>query len=257
MHGLGFFSGWNQYLSTGAVTPDPSPLLANQFIMLVNPISNALHTNQFVESAMDRLIHILVYDENNAIAETRSLSTITKQLNHIQANNVTELLNSPEFYPALEMNNISTEPYSLGVILSSEEEDDIIVLETGLKPFQPGSSISHVAYEGYTHTPDFLMRYMQDRGMTLDDAVKRGGGKGPIGPMLLRILEEIGYSTIKNPNNIPPLITNNALVMVPDTKRKIARPQTTQMHIESKSSRIQVSYFLKLSLLIFIICIVC
>ncbi|KAI8878673.1 hypothetical protein K501DRAFT_151978, partial [Backusella circina FSU 941] len=210
MHGLGFFSGWNQYLSTGAITPDPSPFLANQFIMLVNPISNALHTNQFVESAMDRLIHILFYDENNDITETRSLSSITKQLNRIQANNVTELLESPDFYPALEMNTISTEAYSLGVILPSEE-NEVILLETGLKPFQPGSSISHVAYEEYTHKQDFLMRYMQDRGMTLDDAVKRGGGDGPIGPLLLRILEEIGYSTIKKPNNIPPLITNNAL----------------------------------------------
>jgi hypothetical protein len=205
MHGLGFYSGWNEYISTNALTPDPSPFLANQLILMVNPLTNTLHPHQFLESAMDRLITVLEYDDNNIPkSSSLSISDLTKQLNKIDASTITELAKSPEFAPAQQMDRLATTPGTLGIEISLEEEP--IVLETSLKPFQPGSSLSHVAYEKYTRTPDFLMRFMQDRGLTLADAVKRGGGESPIGPLLLRVLEEIGFATINNPNTVPPLL---------------------------------------------------
>jgi hypothetical protein len=199
MHGLGFYSGWNEYVSSNTLTPDPSSFLANQLILLVNPSTNAIHPNQFLESAMDRLLKIIKIDNKPT---SIPISEFTKKLNKIQASSLSELIKSPDFEETKEMGKLSTEPGSLGIDL----EDETIILETSLKPFQPGSSISHVSYANYTHTPDFLMRFMQDRGLTLEEAVRRGGGERPIGPLLLRIFEEIGYSTTENPDNTPPLL---------------------------------------------------
>lgn len=201
MHGLGFYSGWNEYVSTHALTPDPSSFLANQLVLMVNPSTSAIHPSQFLESAMDRLLRVIrIEDKSTNIP----ISEYTKRLNRIQASSLSELVKNPEFEGAKEMSRLSTEPGSLGIELDSEEEP--IILETSLKPFQPGSSISHVSYANYTQTPDFLMRFMQDRGLALSEAVRRGGGERPIGPLLLRVFEEIGYATIDNPNNIPPLL---------------------------------------------------
>ncbi|CAO3653892.1 unnamed protein product [Mucor hiemalis] len=188
MHGLGFYSGWNEYVAAQALTPDPSPFLANQVVLLVNPNTNAIHPNQFIESAMDRLIKIIKLNNNSV---SIPISEYTKKLNRIQASSLAELVTNPGFDEAKEMGKISTEPESMVIELDSEENEPI-VLETSLRPFQPGSSISHVSYANYTHTPDFLMRFMQDRGLSLEEAVKRGGGNGPIGPLLLRVMEEIG-----------------------------------------------------------------
>jgi hypothetical protein len=207
MHGLGFYSGWNEYISTKAITPDPSPFLANQLISMVNPTStSALHPYQFLESAMDRLMTVLEYDNDNVpISSSRSVSNYTRQLNRIHAVTISDLTKAAGFASAKEMGYLATKSGSLGLDISSEL--DPIVLETALKPFQPGSSISHVDYARYTKSPDFLMRFMQDRGLTLTEAIKRGGGdNGPIGPLLLKVFEELGYSTIYSPNTIPPLL---------------------------------------------------
>lgn len=202
MHGLGFYSGWNEYISSKALTPDPSPFLANQLIRMVNPTSaSALHTTQFLESVMDRLMIVLDYESDNVAI---SVSNYTRQLNRIQATSISEVVKSPEFVFAKEMGYLATKAGSLGLDISSDL--DPIILETALQPFQPGSSISHVDYATYTQSPDFLMRFMQDRGLTLAEAIKRGGGDGPIGPLLLRIFEELGYSTINSPNTVPPLL---------------------------------------------------
>lgn len=201
MHGLGFYSGWNEYVSTNALTPDPSPFLANQLILMINPSTSAIHPNQFLESAMDRLLRaIKVVDK----ASSKPISDYTRQLNKLHARTISELVSSPGFEPAKDMDRFATIPGSLGLEIYSQNEP--VILETDLQPFQPGSSISHVSYANYTHTPDFLMRFMQDRGLTLQEAVKQGGGNGPIGPLLLRVFEEIGYATVDNPDTIPPLL---------------------------------------------------
>lgn len=201
MHGLGFYSGWNEYISPQLLTPDPSPFLANQVMLMINPATTAIHPNQFLESAMDRLLTVIKVNDKPTMIP---ISEFTKQLNKIEASTLEELVNNKGFEPAKDMNRFSTEFGTLGIKLYSEKEP--VILETSLHPFQPGSSISHVSYADYTYTPDFLMRFMQDRGLTLQEAVNRSGWTSPIGPLLLRVLEELGYATIKNPNNIPPLL---------------------------------------------------
>ncbi|GAA5801878.1 hypothetical protein HPULCUR_007335 [Helicostylum pulchrum] len=200
MHGLGFYSGWNEYISSEAITPDPSPFMSNQLMLMLNPTTTAIHPNQFLESAMDRLLKIIkVDDKPTSIA----VSDFTRKLNSIDVNNLQQLVLDPKFSFARDMNRYATVEGSLGIESSDEE---VIVLETALKPFQSGSSVSHVAYQKYTSSKDFLMRFMQDRGVTLEDAVKRGGGTGPIGPLLLRVFEELGYATVDSPDTVPPLL---------------------------------------------------
>ncbi|KAI8975664.1 hypothetical protein BDF20DRAFT_622875 [Mycotypha africana] len=212
MHGLGFYSGWNEYISVQALTPDPSPFLANQFMTMLNPTTSAIHPSQFLESAMDRL---MIVSGNKTVTASSSeqrqqhkhISDLTRNLNKIQARTVKELVNSREFKEAAkQMGLYATTAGSLQLDLPTSKEKKPLTLETGLKPFQPGSSISHVDYSQYTNSPDFLMRFMQDRGLTLTEALKRGGGDHPIGPLLLNVLEELGYSTIKNPDVVPPLM---------------------------------------------------
>lgn len=196
MHGLGFYSGWNEYIGPQMITPDPSPFLANQFMLSINPGTTAIHPSQFLESAMDRLL---------TDHQRHSLSETTRKLNQINVESLEALVQDPGFQQVQGISGFSTKPGTLGIQLLKDKKS-WIMLETSLRPFQPGSSISHVDYSEYTDTPDFLMRFMQDRGLSLDEAVKRGGGKSPMGPLLLKIFEEMGYATVNQPKNIPPLM---------------------------------------------------
>jgi hypothetical protein len=83
--------------------------------------------------------------------------------------------------------------------------DDLIILETGIKEgYVPGSSISHFDYRIYTNTSDFLMRYLHDPGVLLEEDIKIGGNYsgGAIGPLTLRCLETLGYRINQNPKPI-------------------------------------------------------
>lgn len=154
---------------------------------------------------MDRLMTVLDYDSNTMVlSPSDSVSNYTSQLNRIQATSISDLTAAPGFAAAKKMGYLATRARSLGLDISPDL--DPIVLETALQPFQPGSSISHVDYATYTKSPDFLMRFMQDRGLTLAEAIKQGGGDGPIGPLLLSVFEELGYSTVNQPNTVPPLL---------------------------------------------------
>ncbi|KAI8372654.1 hypothetical protein EDC96DRAFT_438776 [Choanephora cucurbitarum] len=255
MHGLGFYSGWNQYISSNALTPDPSPFLANQLLSLINPITNIVHPSQFLESAMDKLIGVLNHDDDGKIRTSSHpmISDLTRHLNRIQASSLAELTASSDFLVAKDMYRHSVTRGSLGVFLSPDEEP--LLLETGLDPFQPGSSISHVSFERYTNTPDFLMRFMQDRGLSLTSAIERGGGKGPIGPQLLRVLEQLGYSTTRNPQVIPPLLIfqNDINMSIKESAKTSGglRPHTNQLDTkESSAYKIQLTVS-PISLLVF------
>ncbi|KAI8887801.1 hypothetical protein K501DRAFT_241517 [Backusella circina FSU 941] len=189
MHGLGFYSGWNQYLSNqDSITPDPSPFLTNQWIQTLSPGSNAIHPAPFIESALDRLIHILPLN--------MSLSDLTHQMNAIGGD-----MTSPAFKSITDrFKKIATTPFTMGIKIG---DNVLLILETGLSPFKSGSSISHVAFQKYNEHPEFLMRYKQDRGRTLADV--QGSGHHAMGPSLLSVFEALGYATKQHPEAIPPL----------------------------------------------------
>lgn len=203
MHGLGFISNWNDYINQTpqALTPDITPLDTGDPSVQISP-NNSVTFQGFYESAFDRYMVTL--------PNLTPTSQFTRVLNAFNGGIGTKyaaynvffqyFVTSPQYVTALQMYNISTTGQSLGFLpQNSTSLADAIVLETTLSPFAEGSSISHVDYNTYTNTSDFLMRYMQDRGITLEEAVARGGG-GPIGPRLLRVLESLGYATVNNPN---------------------------------------------------------
>jgi hypothetical protein len=186
MHGLGFYSGWNQHFpNQDIITPDPSPLLTNQQVQNLDPTS-------YIESALDRLIYILPLN--------LPLSHLTHQINTIDD------MESPKFKSiTTQFYKLVTTPFTLGIKIN----DSTIILETALTPFKSGSSISHVASQKYTKHPEFLMRYKQDRGLTLTDVQ---GTHHAIGPFLLSVFEELGYATHQHPDVIPPLLASNKKV---------------------------------------------
>ena len=185
------------------LTPDPSLLFSNDLILMVNSVTGSIHASHFLESAMDRMMVLI---EGNGSMPT--VSSLTKTLDQIQEDSLRSLVFSPDFSLAFSMDRLATTPGTLGVALLDDQGrvDDVVVLETSLKPFQPGSSISHVDYATYTNSPDFLMRFMQDRGVTLAESVLRSGGQGPIGPKLMRILQQLGYAIPQLPSITSPLL---------------------------------------------------
>jgi len=46
-----------------------------------------------------------------------------------------------------------------------------VILEISLNPYAQGSSISHVDYTTHTNTSYFLMRFLQDRGVSLQKTI--------------------------------------------------------------------------------------
>ncbi|RUO96404.1 hypothetical protein BC936DRAFT_142097 [Jimgerdemannia flammicorona] len=203
MHGLGFYSNWNDYINQvpQALTPDVTPLDTGDPTVNINPYAQMTFAG-FYESVFDRYMVTL--------PDLTYTSQITRALNAFNGGIGTKyagfdvffsyLVKSPQYQKAQQMYKTSVTAYDLGFLPANGTTfQDAIILETSLNPFSEGSSISHVDYRHYTNTSDFLMRYMQDRGVTLQDAVTRGGG-GPIGPRLLQVLESLGYATINNPN---------------------------------------------------------
>ncbi|KAL0092509.1 hypothetical protein J3Q64DRAFT_1654054, partial [Phycomyces blakesleeanus] len=194
MHGLGFYSNWSKHIpSIDALVPDPSLLLADETLVIIDPQNNAVIETKFLENVLDKYMVILNPESEYNLFPT---SDLTRQFNKIEVNSTEGLIGSPEFGPAFDMSRLSVLPGTLGIGLVGPQGvyDDFVILETSLVPFQRGSSISHVDYNSYTDTPDFLMRYMQDRGVTMTDMVLKGGGDSPLGPKLLRIMEQIGYT---------------------------------------------------------------
>ncbi|KAG9301726.1 hypothetical protein G9A89_002958 [Geosiphon pyriformis] len=202
MHGLGFGSGWDNYLGneTKALIPYPLNILENDCI-------------QFIEEAFDQYMIV--------IPQNRIVTSYTDILNKFSDNSCTGFSSfesfrdafekSPQYDTAKTMFNHSITKNSLGFLpRGTKDIKDAIILETGLGTYQKGSSISHLDYKTYTHSNDFLMRFMQDKGVSLQDAILAGGNYkgGAIGPKLKMVLETLGYATQDNPNPYKPPPSN-------------------------------------------------
>lgn len=190
MHGLGFYSNWNDNLKEykEALVPDVSLLLENERFLGINKTSGQITVTSFLESALDEFIV--------SLPDMKKTSTITNKMNKLKANH------SQSYYDAFHQAGLveeAKEMYRLGTTrgaLGFQAPNDTsvaFVLESNLDPFQPGSSISHVDYEKYGKSPDFLMRFMQDRGVTLQNAMERSGSSSAIGPRLRSVMKALGY----------------------------------------------------------------
>ncbi|CAG8562608.1 7228_t:CDS:2, partial [Diversispora eburnea] len=81
-----------------------------------------------------------------------------------------------------------------------------IYLETSIKPFVEGVNIINLSQMD-KNSADFLMTYPFIKGSTLENIVKNGKYKSPIGPKTIAILESMGYSTPKHPYPTLPSFT--------------------------------------------------
>lgn len=214
MHGLGFISLWRDYFERKILTPCPlTPASSNK-----DMAANERYVFQgFIESAFDR--HII-----DKTLGTR-LSVYTARLDQFSHGPGTvfltlrsfldEFLLSSQARTALRLYRLATTPGAMAFIpnitSSSNQADSARVLtpnrfllETSILKYRIGSTITHFDYNTFTDTPDFLMRWIVDDGITLNSAVYKsnhatmpaiGTEHDGIGPAVLRVLESLGYRT--------------------------------------------------------------
>jgi len=209
IHGLGFTNSWNDYASIQALTPAVGG--AKNL-----PNSGGVTSPQFFEFAFDKYLLLL---QNG-----KSLTSITDELNQFKSNSAsnpdeffTSFAASPQFSIAQDMYKAATTNRTIGFLLTSDNlppvtqlsqdqiNNDVVILETSLNPFDPGSSVGHVDLQTYLDSSDFLMMYSYPPGKTLDEMMSRAGSTdktGPIGPKLRRLLGVMGYD-IKNDYSPP------------------------------------------------------
>ncbi|RIB19242.1 hypothetical protein C2G38_2141725 [Gigaspora rosea] len=200
MHGLGFLSGWNNdYLEEDSLflTPNIDGIIFNVGDNIER--NSELIFRGFLESAFDKYMVLI----SNKTRTTELTSKLDKFLNgqdtkFASINEFKEKFKvSPQFDIAKQMYNICVESNSIGFLLNtSNSKNDVVILETGINPFQGGSSLSHVDEKLFDNSSEFLMTFEQTPGRTLEDAIAAGGGKNrkeeAIGPKILAILETLG-----------------------------------------------------------------
>ncbi|CAG8623189.1 24093_t:CDS:2, partial [Racocetra persica] len=186
VHGLGFTSGYDDFINMPPQALTPQITFAQS--------AGGMIFAGFVEMVFDKCMVILPSGQR--------VSNITQQLNTFKGtfingqDFITKFKASPQYQLALKMMAEATTPHSLGLLPpNSTDVKDAIILETTIVPYRSGSSVSHMDYKTYTKTSDFLMRYLQERGITLRQSVALGGNypNGPIGPKLRQFFQSIGY----------------------------------------------------------------
>lgn len=206
IHGLGFISSWK-----GLETPEkeltPFPLTGSDDTSITSyDITNTpFKFHGFRETIFDKFI---ITKDNDGIQ--RRLSSFANELNQFNTSAsqfigfYDQLQNSPQYGAAKEVLTFSTTKNALifmpkgGISIP----DDGILLETKIKPYQAGSSISHVDSLIYNvGNPDFLMRRESILGESLNNLVDKSGNitGSAIGPKLLNVLSSIGYNLADNP----------------------------------------------------------
>uniref|UniRef100_A0A1D1Y5Y4 Uncharacterized protein PB7E8.01 n=1 Tax=Anthurium amnicola TaxID=1678845 RepID=A0A1D1Y5Y4_9ARAE len=189
-HGLGFTNSWNDYMNLQALTPAV--------------VSGA--STPFVEFIFDKSLILL--------PSGTPLSSITDQLNQFQVSPsatdqefITSFSKSPQFPIAQSIYKNGTTHGAIGFLLNSniqsntqlsqdQIQNDVVILETTLVPFEPSSSIGHVDFQTYVKSGDFLMMFTYPPGQTLDQMMSRAGSTtttGPMGPKLRQLLGILGY----------------------------------------------------------------
>ncbi|CAG8820222.1 21155_t:CDS:2, partial [Racocetra persica] len=148
IHGLGFGSSWRNYFSADILTP--------------LPVTDGLRLSGFMESEFDRYMFV---KQNGTFVPITSL---TKQFNSLFTNSsisLTQFANSSQFLLSQQLFTAASTQFAMQFVISSKDQ---VFLETGLKPFQEGSSISHVD-KSFMQNGDFLMTFAAKDGVTLDD----------------------------------------------------------------------------------------
>jgi len=237
IHGLGFTSSWNDYMNNIPIALTPNPLPPGQ-----TDAAGTFSFTGFYENAFDRYL-VEVPSMNALTAITRQLNAFDggtattnastvglRDMLEMQANTTASITRNftsqDEFiqrFTASSAFNLSKSVLQSAIHPSSmafrpdgaDTLYDLVLLETGLKPFTMGSSIMHVDYRTFTNSSDFLMRFLQDPGVTLVESVHMSGNYvgGAVGPDLSRILATLGYPVNKNPVRLEDIFGANTANM--------------------------------------------
>ncbi|CAI2187112.1 2776_t:CDS:2, partial [Funneliformis geosporum] len=185
MHGMGFFTFWGDFL----VSDDPNDVLITTRPDITS-VENQTVFNGFKEAAFDRLL-IFNRDQTRLTKVSDKLNKFAKAGTKFKSDVdfIRKFLDSKQVNVAREMTKVTTTPESISSIPNSSEK---VILETSIKPFQAGASITHVDEKTLLNTTDFLMTFIPVPGKTLKELITQVGGKGPIGPKLKCIMENLG-----------------------------------------------------------------
>ncbi|CAG8456751.1 4929_t:CDS:2, partial [Dentiscutata erythropus] len=178
IHGLGFVSNWDDYIN---YRPEAlTPVISTKF-------------NRFLESAFDKYMIYIPTGERISTIITKELDKFTNKSNNQFSsfqNFASKFKASPQYKISLDMMKKAITPFSLGFLPHGyTNASDAVILETSLKPYTEGSSISHVDLTTYNSTSDFLMKFLADQKITLEN---KTNGNNPIGPKLKLVLETLG-----------------------------------------------------------------
>ncbi|KAK9710617.1 hypothetical protein K7432_008321 [Basidiobolus ranarum] len=203
IHGLGISSSWMDYIHDTAQALTPN--------ILVSTTPELYIFGGFVENMFDKFL--VEYPSLKPLTETVNLLDQFASGPGTIFNNEEEFNRtfyySPQYKLSSRICKLATTPQSLAFVPRNATMNEPIILETSLSPYIPGSSISHFDFRKFTNSPDFLMRFMEDRGVSLEEDVIRGGNYvgGPIGPQLTSILETLGYTINPNPKPLSEFVS--------------------------------------------------
>ncbi|GBC03820.1 hypothetical protein RclHR1_05340006 [Rhizophagus clarus] len=196
LHGLGFLTSWDDYFNKNAssLTPTPSFVFSNPEDG-EDVKKGSIAFTGFQEYALDKF---LVLTKDNS-----SLTLITNQLNQFTSLNTTfpdekaflaAFTKSPQYELTKEMFQNAITRGTVAIRLADGEN---ALLETSLVPYKPGSTFSHVDFNAFANSTDFLMRFKAPRQVTLDNLTSINGNDpnytNPIGPKTISILQSLGY----------------------------------------------------------------
>ncbi|CAJ0632566.1 3426_t:CDS:2 [Entrophospora sp. SA101] len=218
MHGLGFLSLWDNYLSPTELVPHINYIDA--------PTPPAIIFNGFFESIFDRFL--IVSESGTPLssftAELNTFATIGTQFDSSD-DFMAKFKASPQYAKATEMLKYSTTPLSLAflakgldfktIVPDKTANDSLYYLETSLVPYKTGSSGSHVSIDLYEKTSEFIMVYLIRPARGVKDAIKDGGNYvgGAIGPKLKSVFESMGYTTADNLTPEIPTVPDVPVIM--------------------------------------------
>ncbi|CAG8522333.1 9227_t:CDS:2 [Dentiscutata erythropus] len=266
-HGLGFTSAWRNHIDTILQYPtnalSPVPYLI--YKKTNNLSSNPIIFQGFIETIFDKFLVVLPDDKTLSPLISTSLSAYTSKLNEFgppptefstPTTFAESLIVSPQWKSVAPlMLNKSIIANTLVFLPRGFQLVNGTYLETSLNPYISGSSISHVSYDSYTNSQDFLMRCKLEPGFTISDLISKGGNyqngdnSGAIGPRLRSIMESMGYKTQSNSNPIIPKIpSSDNMTILPNLNVNITfqgppPPINSYYHKVSGTNRFVVNSF--------------
>lgn len=210
VHGLGFASSWRDYFNLGILTPFPEmepSLRAGEQVV-----------KQFQEFAFDRFLVETKTDASLEVAAQTIQSTFraggavanstapgptavdSTQAAAPPTNPQSVIGGAAGLAEAKRLFTLAQTANSMTFVLPADQGS--LVIETSVRPYSAGTSMSHVDAASVKGSADFLMRPSLAPGKSLRKMVEAAGtvsNFGPMGPKLLQVMGALGYTLRSNP----------------------------------------------------------